>query len=163
MTATIANHGPDDEGTWIGGPAALGHHRLAIIDIQGGRQPRMLQGDGRPDLVLVYTGETYNYRELRQQLAGLVHRMNTSSDTEVVLPPRVGLFGGYTFFTKSVNVSRDIIPQSVVQRVKSPYPAIQNAAYDKILRTRFTVMLDDLVVELQQVVLDQGEATDRRF
>ncbi|AMX95494.1 MULTISPECIES: hypothetical protein [unclassified Mesorhizobium] len=85
MTATIANHGPDDEGTWIGGPAALGHHRLAIIDIQGGRQPRMLQGDGRPDLVLVYTGETYNYRELRQQLAGLVHRMNTSSDTEVVL------------------------------------------------------------------------------
>ncbi|RWX69320.1 hypothetical protein EOA24_11590 [Mesorhizobium sp. M2A.F.Ca.ET.039.01.1.1] len=85
MTATIANHGPDDEGTWIGGPAALGHHRLAIIDIQGGRQPRMLQEDGRPDLVLVYTGETYNYRELRQQLAGLVHRMNTSSDTEVVL------------------------------------------------------------------------------
>ncbi|WP_292125377.1 hypothetical protein, partial [Mesorhizobium sp.] len=60
-----------------------------------------------------------------------------------------------------MNVSRDIIPQSVVQRVKSPYPAIQNAAYDKILRTRFTVMLDDLVVELQQVVLDQGEATDR--
>ncbi|TIL22126.1 MAG: hypothetical protein E5Y88_29700, partial [Mesorhizobium sp.] len=49
------------------------------------RQPRMLQEDGRPDLVLVYTGETYNYRELRQQLAGLVHRMNTSSDTEVVL------------------------------------------------------------------------------
>lgn len=39
MTATIANHGPDDEGTWIGGPAALGHHRLAIIDIQGGRKP----------------------------------------------------------------------------------------------------------------------------
>lgn len=44
-----------------------------------------------------------------------------------------------------MNVSRDIIPQSVVQRVKSPYPAIQNAAYDKILRTRFTAMLDDLV------------------
>ncbi|WP_210214660.1 hypothetical protein [Mesorhizobium sp. M7A.F.Ce.TU.012.03.2.1] len=35
--------------------------------------------------MLVYTGETYNYRELRQQLAGLVHRMNTNSDTEVVL------------------------------------------------------------------------------
>ncbi|WP_372337992.1 hypothetical protein [Mesorhizobium sp. LMG17149] len=57
-----------------------GNHRY-----QGGRQPRMLQEDGRPDLVLVYSGETYNYRELRQQLAGLVHRMNTSSDTEVVL------------------------------------------------------------------------------
>ncbi|MCF6114658.1 MULTISPECIES: asparagine synthase-related protein [Mesorhizobium] len=55
----------------------------------------------------------------------------------------MGLFGGYTFFTKSVNVSRDIIPQSVVQRVKSPYPAIQDAAYDKMLRTRFTAVLDD--------------------
>ncbi|WP_287178142.1 hypothetical protein [Mesorhizobium sp.] len=85
MTATMADRGPDDEGTWIGGPAALGHHRLAIIDIHGGRQPMMLQEDGRPDLVLVYTGETYNYRELRQQLAGLGHRMNTSSDTEVAL------------------------------------------------------------------------------
>ncbi|TIN32541.1 MAG: asparagine synthase (glutamine-hydrolyzing) [Mesorhizobium sp.] len=85
MTATMANRGPDDEGTWIGGPAALGHRRLAIIDIQGGRQPMTLQEDGRPDLVLVYTGETYNYRELRQQLAGLGHRFDTSSDTEVVL------------------------------------------------------------------------------
>ncbi|RWC97113.1 MAG: hypothetical protein EOS32_05510 [Mesorhizobium sp.] len=42
-----------------------------------------------------------------------------------------------------MNVSRDIIPQSVVQRVKSPYPAIQDAAYDKMLRTRFTAVLDD--------------------
>ncbi|MDX8450924.1 asparagine synthase (glutamine-hydrolyzing), partial [Mesorhizobium captivum] len=77
--------GPDDEGTWIGGPAALGHRRLAIIDIQGGRQPMTLLEDGRPGLVLVYTGETYNYRELRQRLAGLGHRFDTSSDTEVVL------------------------------------------------------------------------------
>ncbi|TIS33924.1 asparagine synthase (glutamine-hydrolyzing) [Mesorhizobium sp.] len=85
MTATMANRGPDDEGNWIGGPAALGHRRLAIIDIQGGRQPMTLQEDGRPDLVLVYTGETYNYRELRQRLAGQGHRFDTSSDTEVVL------------------------------------------------------------------------------
>ncbi|TIO67759.1 asparagine synthase (glutamine-hydrolyzing) [Mesorhizobium sp.] len=85
MTATMAYRGPDDEGTWIDGPAALGHRRLAIIDIQGGRQPMTLQEDGRPTLVLVYTGETYNYRELRQRLAVLGHRFDTSSDTEVVL------------------------------------------------------------------------------
>ncbi|THK33409.1 asparagine synthase (glutamine-hydrolyzing) [Ensifer sp. MPMI2T] len=85
MTATLAYRGPDDEGTWIGGPAALGHRRLAVIDIQGGRQPMTHQEDGRPALVLVYTGETYNYRELRQRLAGLAHRFDTSSDTEVVL------------------------------------------------------------------------------
>ncbi|MER8849438.1 asparagine synthase (glutamine-hydrolyzing) [Mesorhizobium australicum] len=85
MTATMAYRGPDDEGTWIDGPVALGHRRLAIIDIQGGCQPMTLQEDGRPALVLVYTGETYNYRELRQRLAALGHRFDSSSDTEVVL------------------------------------------------------------------------------
>lgn len=85
MTATMAYRGPDDEGTWIDGPAALGHRRLAIIDIESGRQPMILQEDGRPALVLVYTGETYNYRELRQRLAAVGHRFDTSSDTEVVL------------------------------------------------------------------------------
>ncbi|MER9222266.1 asparagine synthase (glutamine-hydrolyzing) [Mesorhizobium sp. M0644] len=85
MTATMAYRGPDDEGTWIDGPAALGHRRLAIIDIQGGRQPMTLDEDGQPALVLVYGGETYNYRELRQRLVALGHRFDTSSDTEVVL------------------------------------------------------------------------------
>lgn len=85
MTATMAHRGPDDEGTWIDGPAALGHRRLAIIDIQGGRQPMTLQEGGLRTLVLVYTGETYNYRELRQRLATRGHRFDTSSDTEVVL------------------------------------------------------------------------------
>ncbi|UPK05829.1 asparagine synthase (glutamine-hydrolyzing) [Bradyrhizobium sp. 170] len=85
MTATMATRGPDDEGTWIDGPVALGHRRLAIIDVQGGRQPMTLQEDGRPALVLVYTGETYNYRDLRQRLLAMGHRFDTSSDTEVVL------------------------------------------------------------------------------
>ncbi|RWP57439.1 MAG: asparagine synthase (glutamine-hydrolyzing) [Mesorhizobium sp.] len=85
MTATMAYRGPDEEGSWIDGPAALGHRRLAIIDIQGGRQPMTLQDDGRPALALVYVGETYNYRELRQRLAALGRRFETSSDTEVVL------------------------------------------------------------------------------
>ncbi|MES0100775.1 asparagine synthase (glutamine-hydrolyzing) [Mesorhizobium sp. M0019] len=85
MTATMAYRGPDDEGTWIDGPAALGHRRLAVIDLEGGRQPMTLQEDGRPALVLVYGGETYNYRELRQRLVALGHRFDTSSDTEVVL------------------------------------------------------------------------------
>src|SRR5262245_17698833 len=67
MTATMAYRGPDDEGTWIDGAVALGHRRLAIIDIEGGRQPMTLLEDGRPALVLVYSGETYNYRELRQR------------------------------------------------------------------------------------------------
>lgn len=39
MTETMSYRGPDDRGTWAEGPAALGHRRLAIIDLPGGRQP----------------------------------------------------------------------------------------------------------------------------
>jgi asparagine synthase (glutamine-hydrolysing) len=85
MTATMAYRGPDDAGMWIDESVALGHRRLAIIDIEGGRQPMVLEEDGRPALVLVYSGETYNYRELRERLTAADHRFDTSSDTEVVL------------------------------------------------------------------------------
>lgn len=86
MTATMAHRGPDDGGTLVDGPPALGHRRLAIIDLKGGRQPMTLQEGGRHTLALVYNGEIYNYRELRQLLIALGHRFDTSSDTEVVLP-----------------------------------------------------------------------------
>lgn len=85
MTATLSCRGPDDGGTWIDGHVALGHRRLAVIDIEGGRQPMTLQEDGSTALILVYNGETYNYRELRARLAAAGHRFRTSSDSEVVL------------------------------------------------------------------------------
>lgn len=84
MTETMACRGPDDRGTWAKGPAALGHRRLAIIDLPGGRQPMTAD---TPDgtVALVYSGETYNFTELRRQLADRGHRFTTDSDTEVVL------------------------------------------------------------------------------
>lgn len=85
MTASLAHRGPDAQSIWINGPAALGHRRLAIIDLQSGRQPMIVEDEGRPALVLVYSGETYNWRELRQRLASVGHQFDTSSDTEVVL------------------------------------------------------------------------------
>src|ERR1700754_1623174 len=85
MTATMACRGPDDEGMWVDGPAALGHRRLAVIDIEGGRQPMTLTEEGRTAVAMVYSGEAYNYRELRERLAGAGRRFETSSDTEVVL------------------------------------------------------------------------------
>jgi asparagine synthase (glutamine-hydrolysing) len=86
MTATMACRGPDDEGTFVDTHAALGHRRLAVIDLPGGRQPMTVTENGRPGAAaLVYSGETYNFRELRERLAVAGHRFETSSDTEVVL------------------------------------------------------------------------------
>ncbi|MGW6479840.1 asparagine synthase (glutamine-hydrolyzing) [Streptomyces sp. NPDC055059] len=84
MTQTMECRGPDDRGTWTDGPAALGHRRLAIIDLPGGRQP-MTAETPRGTVALVYSGETYNYTELRSELTGRGHRFTTDSDTEVVL------------------------------------------------------------------------------
>ncbi|MFD4408167.1 asparagine synthase (glutamine-hydrolyzing) [Streptomyces sp. NPDC058476] len=84
MTETMSCRGPDDRGTWAQGPAALGHRRLAIIDLPGGRQPMTAE---TPDgtVALVYSGETYNFTELRRELSDRGHRFSTDSDTEVVL------------------------------------------------------------------------------
>ncbi|GHI33152.1 hypothetical protein Sdagh_48820 [Streptomyces daghestanicus] len=84
MTETMACRGPDDRGVWAEGPAALGHRRLAIIDLPGGRQP-MTAGTPHGTVALVYSGETYNFTELRRELTGRGHRFTTDSDTEVVL------------------------------------------------------------------------------
>lgn len=86
MTKTMVKRGPDDEGLWLAPHAALGHRRLSIIDLEGGRQPMVVRDDeGAPAAVLVYTGEVYNFRELRQELMDLGHCFETRSDTEVVL------------------------------------------------------------------------------
>jgi asparagine synthase (glutamine-hydrolysing) len=84
MTATMACRGPDAEGTWIDGPAALGHRRLAVIDIEGGKQPMAISTPAG-DVAMVYSGEAYNYMELRDQLQRCGERFTTDSDTEVVL------------------------------------------------------------------------------
>ncbi|WP_033289312.1 asparagine synthase (glutamine-hydrolyzing) [Amycolatopsis jejuensis] len=84
MTRTMACRGPDAEGIWTGRHIALGHRRLAVIDLSGGTQPMTAHTpDGR--VVITYSGEAYNFTELRDRLRGRGHRFETSSDTEVVL------------------------------------------------------------------------------
>jgi asparagine synthase (glutamine-hydrolysing) len=85
MTETMACRGPDASGVWLDAHAAVGHRRLAVIDIEGGTQPMRVERDGRCVLVTTYSGEIYNYRELRAELGGLGHSFETQSDTEVVL------------------------------------------------------------------------------
>ena len=85
MTAALFHRGPDGEGYFhASGPggASLGHRRLAIIDLAGGRQP-MTSADGR--WTIVFNGEIYNFRELRTQLEAAGVGFRTKSDTEVLL------------------------------------------------------------------------------
>jgi asparagine synthase (glutamine-hydrolysing) len=84
MTETMACRGPDDSGTWIRPHVALGHRRLAIIDLPGGRQPMAVQTP-QGAVAMVYSGETYNFAELRDELLRKGHKFVTVSDTEVVL------------------------------------------------------------------------------
>ena len=84
MTETMACRGPDDAGTWVDRHAALGHRRLAIIDLPGGTQPMTLSTP-EGELAMVYSGEAYNFVELREDLRGRGHTFRTDSDTEVVL------------------------------------------------------------------------------
>ncbi len=85
MTRTLARRGPDDERLWTDRHVGLGHRRLAILDVQRGVQPMVAGSPDRPHAVLCYSGEVYNFRELRAELAGRGHVFRTHGDTEVVL------------------------------------------------------------------------------
>jgi|SRR5271166_4226306 len=85
MTKTMECRGPDADGVWIDRHVGLGHRRLAIIDLAGGAQPMQAMEGGRTAVSLIYTGEVYNFVELRDELLQLGHQFKTRSDTEVVL------------------------------------------------------------------------------
>ncbi|MFF0739940.1 asparagine synthase (glutamine-hydrolyzing) [Streptomyces sp. NPDC004111] len=86
MTDSMVLRGPDAGDVWLSERAALGHRRLAVIDVAGGAQPMAVRDpEGRPLAVISYSGEVYNFRELRAELASLGHEFITRSDTEVVL------------------------------------------------------------------------------
>lgn len=84
MTDTMASRGPDGDGTYLDAHVALGHRRLAIIDLPGGTQP-LVERSRDGEVALVYSGEVYNFEDLRAELTGRGHRFRTHCDTEVVL------------------------------------------------------------------------------
>jgi asparagine synthase (glutamine-hydrolysing) len=90
MLNTLEHRGRDDEGIWTSEPiddqgrqVCLGHRRLAIIDTSSAGHEPLISRDGR--YALVFNGEIYNYRELREVLKTLGHQFHTQTDTEVLL------------------------------------------------------------------------------
>ncbi|MGA8211371.1 MAG: N-acetylglutaminylglutamine amidotransferase [Nocardioidaceae bacterium] len=82
MTACQSHRGPDGQGVWARGSVALGHRRLAIIDLSvHGSQPLV---DPELGLSVVMNGCIYNYQDLREELGGLGYRFFSTSDTEVI-------------------------------------------------------------------------------
>ena len=82
MRDTLSHRGPDDAGEFLDGHVALGHRRLSIIDASSAGHQPMLSDNGR--YALVFNGEIYNYRELREEYLTDVDLVS-SSDTEVLL------------------------------------------------------------------------------
>src|ERR1041385_1814957 len=82
MTSVQAHRGPDDHGYFIENNAGLGHRRLSIIDLSGGKQP-IFNEDG--SVVVVFNGEIYNFADLTADLIARGHTFKTRSDTETIV------------------------------------------------------------------------------
>jgi asparagine synthase (glutamine-hydrolysing) len=82
MRDALEHRGPDGAGVWIDGPIALGHRRLAIVDVPSGQQP-MCNEDGT--VWVVFNGEIYNHADLRPELMAQGHCYRTRSDTETIV------------------------------------------------------------------------------
>lgn len=82
MTDAIAHRGPDGESLHVDDGVGLGHRRLSIIDLKGGDQPIFNQDR---NLAIIFNGEIYNYKELRNDLIAAGYTFRTQSDTEVIV------------------------------------------------------------------------------
>src|SRR5271170_683861 len=82
MVASLSHRGPDGQGVHTDGDMGLGHARLSIIDLAGGKQP-MSNPEGT--IWISFNGEIFNYVELRSGLMNRGWRFATKSDTEVIL------------------------------------------------------------------------------
>ena len=82
MAHMIEHRGPDNAGYYADNFIALGHRRLSIIDLSGGGQPIYNEDKSK---VIVFNGEIYNYKEIKEDLINKGHKFTTSTDTEVIL------------------------------------------------------------------------------
>ena len=84
MKNTLAERGPDQEGSYISNNVLLGHRRLIVVDPKGGSQPMIKIKDDN-EFIIVYNGELYNTEDLRKELINKGYEFDSYSDTEVLL------------------------------------------------------------------------------
>ena len=94
MTKTLTKRGPDEDGLYFSKHANLGHRRLSIIDIENGKQPMSFRVD-EVTYTIVYNGQLYNTKELREVLKSNGFIFKGHSDTEVLLK-------AYIFYGKDI-------------------------------------------------------------
>ena len=82
MVRAIRHRGPDDEGYYVSPGIGLGHARLSLLDLEGGKQPIHNQDQ---TIWICYNGEVFNYVELREDLVKRGHKFYTTTDTEVIV------------------------------------------------------------------------------
>ena len=82
MADIIVHRGPDSDGYYVGDDCALGFRRLSIIDLAGGSQPIYNEDNTK---AIIFNGEIYNYKEIKEELITCGHKFKTNSDTEVLL------------------------------------------------------------------------------
>lgn len=84
MVDSLTPRGPDSRGKWLSANICFGHSRLAVVDVEGGKQPMIRSRDGS-DYIITYNGELYNTEDIRHELLLKGYSFKGHSDTEVLL------------------------------------------------------------------------------
>ena len=159
MLAAIRHRGPDDWGLHLDGPVGLGHVRLSIIDLAGGRQPMADEGE---TIWVTFNGEIFNYVELKADLISAGHRFRTSSDTEVILegyrrkgPRCVEDFNGDFAFALWDRLGDRLILARDRMGVRPVHYAIQNGVLVFGSEVKALLQVPGIRAELDPVALSQ--------
>ncbi|RWA66589.1 asparagine synthase (glutamine-hydrolyzing) [Mesorhizobium sp.] len=174
MTRSLRHRGPDGEGLWTDRDAgiALGHRRLAIVDLsEAGRQP-MRSASGR--YVISFNGEIYNFRDLRRELEDAGHQFDSTGDTEVMLvaieawglEAALKRFAGMFAFalwdlrTRALHLARDRMGKKPLYVVLAGH-ALAFASELKAIR-RFPLFCPELDLDAAVSMLSKGWVPDHK-
>ena len=145
MTDVISHRGPDDQGFYSEHSLAIGMRRLSIIDLEGGSQP-ISNEDG--SVVIVFNGEIYNYRELRDELRARGHQLATCSPTFDACGSPVMRSASVTKMPR-IHKTRD---SQALQGEEQRYPIVPAATFSpltKSVRDRSTAaVMNDFIKDL---------------